>query len=90
MYSQFINTIFNLLLKVNNIFYMLIMIASQENDSFRVNINNHIGAIYSLDIIFDFLSKTYIPRVVFKSVYLLGKKMYVFINILELLEFKES
>lgn len=89
-YSQFTDTVFSPLPKVGNIPRMPTVIGVRKNDSFGVYMDDHIGAARNFDTMFDFLYKTYFPRVAFGPVYLSGKNMRVFVCTLELLRFEKS
>ena len=52
--------------------------------------NDYAGAATDFNTIFDFLHSDYFPRVIFRLVYLLGYKIYIFSDNLELLGFKRS
>lgn len=89
-YNQFTNTVFGPLSKVQNISPIPILIGVHLKDLFGMYKNDHIRAAKTFHFIYAFLRKSYFPEVAFGLIYLLEKKTKAFMDILELLGFKES
>ena len=69
---------------------MLTLIKKHEDYSFIMFINNYTSFIIIFNILFKFLHEKYFSRYVFKLIYLLKYKTFVFINSLKVLGFEES
>lgn len=67
-------------------------IVSQKGCVYRqsLNIYNYIKTTKTFNIIYIFLYNSYLPKVAFSLVYLLKKKIKVFIDFLKLLKFEKS
>ena len=89
-YSQFTDTVFGLLQKVQNIPQMPTLIGVRQENLFGVYIDDHIRVAKTFDVMYTFLSDSYFSRVVFGPVYLLGKKTKAFMDTLKLLGFERS
>lgn len=89
-YSQFTDTVFGPLPKVQDIPRMPTLIGVRQEDSFGVYMDDHIGAAKTFDAMYAFLRDSYFPRVAFGPVYLSGKKTKAFMDTLELLGFEGS
>lgn len=90
IYSQFTNTVFELLPKMQNIWQIPTLIGVCQKNSFSVYINDYIRAVKIFDAMYTFLYNSYFLRVVFNLMYLLEKKIRAFIDNLELLGFERS
>lgn len=90
IYSQFTNTIFGLLPKVQKILQMPTFINICKKNLFNIYINDYIGAAKIFEAIYIFLYDNYFLRVAFGLIYLSEKKTKAFVNILKLLGFEKS
>lgn len=89
-YSQFINTVFGPLPKVQNILQVPTLIGVCQKNLFGVYIDNHIGVAKTFDAMYIFLYNSDFSRIAFGLVYLSKKKTRAFIDTLEPLGFEKS
>ena len=68
-FSQFIDTVFGPLPKVQDIPRMSTLIGVRQKDLFGMYIDNYIGAAKTFDVMYTFLSDSYFLKVAFGSVY---------------------
>ena len=87
MYLQWENMIFDSLLKTKTSEALFIIINLNNLSAFTLFMNNHITVLTGFKNIIKFLHMKYFSRVAFRPIYLTGKKTFVFINKLKIIDF---
>lgn len=90
-YAQFSDLVFGPLpANSDGIPRMSTLIGNHGDHAFQVYMDDHAASATDFESMFTFLHKQYFPRVAFGPVYLLGHKIMVFVDDLELLGFQGS